>query len=105
MSTAELQNTRDVEFCLESYNQFDHETVYRCNFILCPEDVGFSAHCLNLRGVISEGDDEAEAIRNISDAFRETVLYYRESNLAIPFGYVAIEKTPGCREKTVDVSI
>lgn len=85
--------------------QFEHECAFRCNFLLCPEDAGFSVHCLNLPGVVSQGDDESEAIANICDAFRETVLYYRESGQKIPWGPVEVERSAGCREKSVVVRI
>lgn len=105
MSTAELQNTCDFGFEVRDYKVFEHETVFRCDVLLSQEEDGFSAQCTNLPGVISQGDDEADAMRNICDAFRETILYYRENNLAIPFGKVDVERTPNCREKFVDVRI
>jgi predicted RNase H-like HicB family nuclease len=85
--------------------EFAHEAVLRCDALLCPEETGFSIVCVNLRGVISQGETEAEAIENIQDAFRETVRYYRDANEQIPWGDVEIERTPGSRMKYLAVRI
>ncbi|HEV7221400.1 MAG TPA: type II toxin-antitoxin system HicB family antitoxin [Pirellulales bacterium] len=84
---------------------FAHEMVFQCHVILLPEDVGYSAHCLNLPGVISEGDTEEEAIENIKDAFRETMLYYRSSGETIPKERIEVERLPGYLERRVVVRI
>lgn len=77
---------------------------YQCRALLCPEEEGgYSAHCLNLDGVISQGDTEPEAIENISDAFRETLRYYTESGKAPPWGTVAIDRPAGSIEKWIAV--
>lgn len=108
MSTAELCSVAakfDVNFG-EFLVYYPDTAVYACDVLLCPDDDGgFSAHCLNLRGVVSQGDDEADAISNIRDAFRETVLYYRDKGQQIPFGIVDVERTPNCIIKKIDVSI
>lgn len=46
---------------------------------------GFSAQCMDLPGVISEGESENEAIANLEDAFRLTLDYYREALKEIPW--------------------
>ena len=59
---------------------------YECKVILCPEkEGGFSAHALNIAGVVSEGDSSADALRNIADAFRATIEYHLESGDQIPW--------------------
>lgn len=104
MSTADrvASKSPDIEI---SWDEFAHESVLRCNALLCPEDSGFSIHCLNLPGVVSQGETVEEAVENITDAFRETVLYYRESKLPIPWGEVEVERTPGFRTKFILVRI
>ncbi len=84
-----------------SWEAFEHESVLRCNALLCPEESGFSVHFLNLPGVISQGECEEQAVTNITDAFRETVLYFRESKQPIPWGDVEVERTAGCRTKYI----
>ncbi len=64
---------------------YTHECVFQCEAIFCSEDEGFSVHCLNLPGVISQGDSEQQAIENIKDAFRETILYHKETGTPIPW--------------------
>jgi predicted RNase H-like HicB family nuclease len=86
------------------YEVFGNNTAFRCDVLLCPEaEGGFSAHCLNLRGVVSEGETEAEALANIADAFRETVAYYRGENRPIPWGKVSPEPTAESLNKYIIV--
>jgi predicted RNase H-like HicB family nuclease len=106
MSTADAvrlsSQSTNTQFSVET---FEHEAVLRCDALLSPEETGFSIHCLNLPGVVSQGETEAEAVENIKDAFRETVLYYRESHQPIPWGNADVERTPGSRTKFVIVRI
>jgi predicted RNase H-like HicB family nuclease len=70
-----------------------------CRALVCPEEEGgYSVHCLNLPGVISQGDSFEEAIENITDAFRETVLYYRDANETIPWAEVDAPQVAGSKE-------
>ena len=86
--------------------QFTHESAFRCDVLLCEEeDGGYSAHCLNLAGVISQGDNESEAVANVCDAFRETILYFRQIGRPIPWGRVAVERTGKCLERFAIVRI
>jgi len=88
------------------FDSFDSKAAYRCDVVLAPEDGGgYSVECTNLVGVISEGATEQEALANVADAFRETVLYYQNAGLPIPFGKVDVESSSGCREKTLVVSV
>ncbi len=88
-----------------AFSQFEPATAYRCRVLLCPEDVGFSAHCLNLLGVISEGDTEKEALDNMGDSFRETLSYYREANRQIPWGGVDVPRPAGSLERWIVVRL
>jgi len=58
---------------------------YECRVILCPEDEGYSAHALNIAGVVSEGNTENEALSNIGDAFKATIEYHLEAKSPIPW--------------------
>ena len=104
MTTADLRDDKYRVKC--RIETFGHEEAYDCRVLLCPEEEGgFSAHCLNLPGVISQGDTVSEAMENIRDAFRETLLYYREAQTSIPWDAVDVERTPGCQEKATTVRI
>jgi len=65
----------------------------------------YSAHCINLPGVISQGETKQEAIDNIADAFRETVLHYRDVKETIPWGLAKIDRTSGAIEVAIVVRI
>jgi predicted RNase H-like HicB family nuclease len=104
MSTAEM--ICDGPKRIFEIELFAHNSVLRCNILLCPEDEGgFSAHCLNLTGVVSEGETEEEAIANLVDAFRETVLYYRSIGEAPPIGLVELDRGPHDSVKSIGVRI
>ena len=105
MSNIERIASKPVGNATIFLEQFEHDTALRCDALLCPEDTGFSIHCLNLDGVVSQGETEAEAVENIKDAFRETVLYYREMKQVIPWHNVEMERAPGCRTKFILVRI
>lgn len=90
MSTAEAirEGTKQsATWSAKAWERFEHEEAIECHALVCPEpkDGGFSIHCINLPGVISEGETVDEAIDNITDAFRETISYYRESGQKIPW--------------------
>lgn len=103
MSTADIRIATVVNPTMPNWSSFEHETVFQCHVILWPEDSGFSAHCKNLAGVISQGDTEQEALKNVADCFRETIAYYREAGKAIPWGPVGVERPEGCRERWIEV--
>jgi predicted RNase H-like HicB family nuclease len=89
------------EYTLEHFG----DSAYECRLLLCPEDGGFSAHALNLPGVVSEGDTLDEAIENIKDAFRETILSYRDDARAIPWANVEIEEPEGSIKRWIIVNV
>lgn len=108
MSTAELiggANTMLVNVDCK-LTRFPHDEVLECRAYLCPEEEGgFSIHCINLAGVMSQGDDESEAIENIKDAFRETVNYYRDSGKPVPWLTGKAEQFAGGREFCILVKL
>lgn len=59
---------------------------------------GFTATCVEVPGAISEGDTEAEALANVSDAIRE-VLRYRMKDAA------ATVREHDATLQTVDVDV
>ena len=75
--------------------------------LLCPEDEGgFSIHSLDLAGVVSQGESEAEAISNITDAIAGAVAVYRESGSTIPYAAVAVDDIPsGSKELQILVNV
>lgn len=84
------------------------ENAFECRVLLQPEDCGgFSAHALNLKGIVSEGDTEEEALRNIADAFRGAIAVYAESGMDIPWGPVDIDSpgVPGSKERWIIVDV
>jgi predicted RNase H-like HicB family nuclease len=83
MSTTEKEIAFEVKALHESWDEPANR--YECRVILCPEDVGYSAHALNIAGVVSEGDTIDEALTNIADAFKATIEYHLEVNSAIPW--------------------
>jgi len=106
MSNATFPVSNGAGASIVRLEQFPHESVFRCDILLCEEeDGGYSAHCLNLAGVVSQGDNESEAITNVCDAFRETLLYLRENGKTIPWGRVTVERTGKCLERFAIVRI
>lgn len=60
--------------------------MYRCEVRLEPEDDGgYSAYVPELPGVVSEGDSEQEAVRNVAEALRGALRTYQESEQPIPW--------------------
>jgi predicted RNase H-like HicB family nuclease len=103
MSTVELNRTAPNTSLLDKPSwHFPDEPVYECRAVFCPEEEGgFSAFCINLPGVISQGDTIDEAIENIADAFRETILYYRGANEQIPWEDAEVERPKGTLERWI----
>lgn len=84
MSTTEKDRAFEVKALSETWDEPANR--YECRVLLCPEEEeGFSAHALNIAGVVSEGDTINEALRNIADAFKATIEYHLESNTPIPW--------------------
>jgi predicted RNase H-like HicB family nuclease len=104
MSIADSRIATNVAQILPNWTHFEHETAFRCHVILWPEeDGGFSAHCTNLAGVVSQGDSMQEALNNIAECFRATIEYYRESGERIPWGDVSVERPTGFLERSIEV--
>lgn len=84
MSTTERGSSFEVNTLNNSWDQPANR--YECKVLLCPEEEGgFSAHALNIAGVVSEGDTLDAALENIADAFKATLAYHLESNSPIPW--------------------
>jgi len=79
--------------------------VYRCLVYLIPEeDEGFSVIAAHLPGAASQGDNEQEALSNITEALRGVIDSYKESGHEIPWQKTAREKTdPRAKERWVIV--
>ncbi|NQU20083.1 MAG: type II toxin-antitoxin system HicB family antitoxin [Candidatus Nealsonbacteria bacterium] len=81
-------------------------SAFECRVVVCPEEEGgYSAHALRLPGVISQGDSVEEALCNIEDAFRETVVSYREDNLDVPWAPVDVDRPAGSIERWTLVNV
>ena len=84
MSTAERENAFEVKRLNETWDEPANR--YECRVILCPEEGGgFSAHALNIVGVVSEGGSIDDALQNIAEAFGATIEYHLESKEQIPW--------------------
>ena len=80
----EQRTATPAELTVCAWEELDR--TYRCRVILCPEeDGGFSALAQRLPGVVSQGETEDEALRNISEAFRGAVQMYLEDGGGIPW--------------------
>ena len=91
---------------LTPWEHLQDKNVFECRVLLCPEDEGgYSAHALRLPGVVSQGDSIEEALNNIEDAFRETLLSYREERQDIPWAAVKIERPQGAIERWTLVDV
>jgi predicted RNase H-like HicB family nuclease len=104
MSTAELDCGRGTEAKRPEaeWTNLKGKNTFECRAVFCPEEEGgFSAHCINLAGVVSQGDTLPEAIENIADAFRETILYYQSVNAAIPWSEVDVDRPKGTHERWI----
>jgi len=60
--------------------------LFRCEVRLAPEpDGGFSVYAPELPGVVSEGENEAEAIQNISEALQGALAVYLDDQGRVPW--------------------
>lgn len=75
---------------------------YSCRILVYPlAEGGFSAYCLRLPEVACHGATAEEAIDNVVDAFRQTVLRYRTAGQrvpTVPWDEVQVPDLPGARE-------
>ncbi len=62
----------------DKWEKYEPGTVYRCKVILSPpdEDGRIVVHAASLPGVVSQGDSEEEALRNIVEALEGTIPSY-----------------------------
>jgi len=81
------------------------DRILECRMLITPEDDGFVVTCLRLPGVVTQGDTIAESIDNMVDAFREAIRCYRDSEMAIPWQDVDIERPSGSVEKWILVNV
>ncbi|HEX4000953.1 MAG TPA: type II toxin-antitoxin system HicB family antitoxin [Pirellulales bacterium] len=96
MSTVELERRGDeiVRLSTLRWEDFAQKTVLECRVLLCPEEIGYSIHALDLPGVVSQGKTIKEAIENIIDAFEGSIASYKDSGMSIPWGPVVVEFAP-----------
>jgi predicted RNase H-like HicB family nuclease len=79
---------------------------FECRAILCPErDGGYSIHALRLPGVVSYGDTEADAMKNITEAFQGALESYLESGDPIPWADIDIDRPQGSKERWILVNV
>ena len=79
---------------------------YQCRVLLIPEEEGgYSAHCLRLPGVVSEGETIEEAIGSIADAFREAIRCYWDSSVDVPWQDIEINRPRGSVERWILVNV
>jgi len=52
---------------------------------LIEQEVGYTVYVAQLPSVISEGDDAADALKNIEEAFRVVLETYQEDGVEIPW--------------------
>ena len=75
------------------------DKMLECRALVCPEDEGgFAAYSLRLQGVASQGETENEAVENLADAFRETILAYEQLGTAVPWSDVEICRSDETKE-------
>lgn len=82
------------------------DNVLECRVLLIPEqEGGYSAHCIRLPGVVSEGESLDEAVQNISEAFREAIRCYRGAGESIPWQQIELDRPKGCMERWILVNV
>jgi predicted RNase H-like HicB family nuclease len=75
--------------------------------LLCPEqDGGFSVHCLELEGIVSQGESEREALDNIEEAIAGAIASFKSAHQEIPYSDVKVDEAPdSSREYRVLVNV
>lgn len=68
---------------------------YCCEVRLSPDASGFTAYLPSLPGVVSEGDDEGSALRNVAEAAQTCFQAYLEQGADIPWIEPEDEFKPG----------
>lgn len=96
-----------IEGCSEQgtcqWTVFPERRTYECRFFVVREACGFSAHALDLPGVVSQGDTVQEAIEHITESFEAVLSDYLESG-KIPWSEVVVEGEVEC-EKRILVNV
>ncbi|MFQ5804842.1 MAG: type II toxin-antitoxin system HicB family antitoxin [Phycisphaerae bacterium] len=70
--------------------------VYEVEIRVCPEDDGgFSVYVPTLPGVVSEGETEEDAEKNIREALLAVIESYRKDQESIPWERVSAPPEPG----------
>ena len=86
MSTFEDQTIPTATVSVDSSGWEQHENrVFRCHVYLRPEYPGFSVRAARLPGVVSQGEDEQEALDNIAEAYQGAIESYRTHKEEIPW--------------------
>lgn len=96
-----------VARCVPGWVELEPGVFECCVCLVAEEDGGYSVYMPYLPGVASQGETEAEALDNISEAFRGVVAVYRENNEAIPWlAEHEVEPIPmGAKEKRIPVHV
>jgi len=83
--------------------EYPNQTCFECRVGLLPEiDGSFSVYAINLPGVASQGENEQEAIANITDALVGVLMEYT-SDGEIPWADELLEK--GVVEKRILIDL
>ena len=70
----------------KTLTQFTTGSAYQCRILICEDpDGGFVPYAIRLAGVVSHGETEKEAIRNIAESFAGAIECYSEMGLPIPW--------------------
>jgi predicted RNase H-like HicB family nuclease len=85
--------TDDVEIVENSLKSL-HDTFRLRAALFRDADGGFTVIAQNLPGVISEGHDLVDAVENVRDAFRQSIISYRESGQDVPWDEVLFDDAP-----------
>jgi predicted RNase H-like HicB family nuclease len=85
------------------WTKYPANTCFECRVGLLPEtDGSFSVYAINLPGVASQGENEQEAIANITDALVGALMEYK-SDGEIPWADELLEK--GVVEKRILIDL
>ena len=76
---------------------FTEGRTFECEVCVIKEDIGFSAHCATLPGVVGEGETVDEAVIDIAAALQEVLSEYRTAG-SIPWSENKIEGEIECKK-------
>ena len=93
--------TQKIDFRLFSENDFE------CRILLLPEPSGgYSAHAINLPGVVSQGESDEEAVANLQEAFAGAIQAYQEAGEKIPWTTTETQEKPqDAKERWIVVNV